>query len=67
MTFIDTMNAIAKKKCKLKKVELQKVDVIKTHGDNSKVLKFIRKKNFYSIYDGLKNTYEWFKKNKGII
>ena len=56
MTFIDTMNAIAKKKCKLKKVELQKVDVIKTHGDNSKVLKFIRKKNFYSIYDGLKNT-----------
>ncbi len=67
MKFVSIMNKIAKNKCKIKKIKLQKVDVIKTHGDNSKLLKFINKKKFYQIEDGLKNTFEWFKLNKKII
>ena len=67
MDFVNTMDKISQKKCKIKKVKLQKVDVIKTHGDNSKILKFVGKKKFTSIHDGLRNTFEWYKKYKKII
>ncbi len=67
MEFVSIMNKVSKKKCKIKKVQLQKVDVIKTHGDNTKILKFIGKKNFYSINEGLNNTFKWFIKNRKII
>ena len=46
MRLVKIMNKVAKNHCKIKKVKLQKVDVIKTHGDNSKLLKFVKKKNF---------------------
>ena len=67
MRLVKIMNKVAKNHCKIKKVKLQKVDVIKTHGDNSKLLKFVKKNKFYSVNEGLKNTYDWFKKNKDII
>ena len=67
MKFIHLMNDIGCKKTKIKKIKLQKADVIKTHGDNSKLLRFIKKNEFYSVKQGLKNTYEWFLKYKKII
>ena len=67
MKFVETMNKVANRKCDIQKVNFQKVDVVKTHGDNSKTLKLIGNKKFYSISNGLKNTFEWFKKNKKII
>ena len=67
MKFINLMNHIARKKTKVKKIKLQKADVIKTHGDNSKLLKYIKKNEFYSVKKGLENTYKWFLKYKKII
>jgi len=55
------INSIFKKKPKIKKTKLQQADVLKTHGDNSKLLRLIRKKNFYSIKQGLVNTIDWYK------
>lgn len=67
MKFVDVMNKISKKKCKIQKTKLQTADVIKTHGDNSLLLKFIKKEFFFSIETGLSNTYNWFKKNKNLF
>ena len=55
------INAIYKRKPKIKKIKLQKTDVIKTHGDNRKLLSLIRKRNFYSLKQGLANTVNWYK------
>ena len=43
---------------------LQKADIIKTHGDNSKLKKFIGKISFTQFETGLNNTLNWFRKNK---
>ena len=67
MKFIGVMNNILKKKCKIQKIKLQSADVIKTHGDNSLLLKFIKKNNFFSINSGLLNTYKWFRENKNLF
>ena len=67
MKFVDVINKISKKKCKIQKTKLQTADVIKTHGDNSLLLKFIKKEFFFSIETGLSNTYNWFKKNKNLF
>ena len=39
---------------KIKKINLQKADILKTHGDNSKLLKHIKFKNFSDWKDCLK-------------
>ena len=67
MKFIEIMNKIMKKKCRIQKVKLQSADVIKTHGSNSLILKFIKKENFFSIHTGLFNTFKWFEKNKNLF
>ena len=41
---------------------MQKADVIKTHGDNSKIKKLKLIKKFTSFDEGIKNTLEWYKK-----
>ena len=43
---------------------LQQADIIKTHGDNSKLKKFIGNVKFTQFETGLDNTLNWFKKNK---
>ena len=45
-----------------------KADVYKTYGDNKKIRNFLRKKIKFTSYDqGVKNTCEWFLKNKKIF
>jgi len=48
---------------RIKKVSLQKADILKTHGDNSKLLKFIKYNNFRNWRDSLKKTIIWYQKN----
>ena len=48
---------------RIKKVSLQKADILKTHGDNSKLLKFIEYNSFSNWQDSLKKTIIWYQKN----
>ena len=41
-------------------------DVIKTHGNNSKIKKFLKYKDYTKIETGILNTIKWFKKYKKI-
>ena len=54
-------------KPKIRKRSLQKADILKTHGDNSLVKKNTGIKKFTDISIGLKNTVEWFIRNKDRI
>ena len=47
---------------KIKKRELQKADVLKTHGDNKKIRNITNFKKFTSFNIGLFNTVNWYKK-----
>ena len=47
---------------KIKKIALQQADILKTHGDNSKLLKYINYKKFADWRESLKKTIEWYKK-----
>ena len=55
------MNTLTSKKPKMIKRSLQKADVIKTHGDNKKILNIVGKMKFTDLDLGLKNTVKWFK------
>jgi UDP-glucuronate 4-epimerase len=46
---------------KIKKVSFQQADSLKTHGDNFKILKNTKFKNFTTINLALKNTINWYK------
>ena len=48
---------------KIKKISLQKADILKTHGDNSKLLKNIKYKNFSDWQNSIKKTIIWYQKN----
>jgi len=50
------------KKIKLNKRKIQKADVLKTHGDNKKIIKYKLIKNFTPIEIGIKNTLMWYRK-----
>ena len=51
-------------KTKVEMISINKADVLKTHGNNYKIKKFIKYKKF-SNFDLLFNkTFEWYKKNK---
>jgi len=64
MKMVNILNILTNKKAKIKKVKLQMADVIKTHGNNSKILKIIKKDKFLDLYTGLKNTVNWYKNYK---
>lgn len=49
---------------KIKKVSLQQADIIKTHGDNKKIIKITGFKKFKSIDYGLSRTINWYKNNR---
>ena len=51
----------------IKKISFQKADVLKTHGSNKKIIKFLRFNKFTDINEGLFNTFTWYRnylKNK---
>jgi UDP-glucuronate 4-epimerase len=64
---IKKIDNLTLKRPKIKKRSLQKADILKTHGDNSLVKKITGIKKFTDISAGLKNTVEWFIKNKAKI
>ena len=44
----------------IKKKSLQKADILKTHGDNRKILKITKYKNFIDWRIGIKRTIKWY-------
>lgn len=46
---------------KIKKISFQQADIIKTHGDNKKILKNTKFNKFTNINKALKNTINWYK------
>ena len=46
------------------KVKRNKADVLITHGDNSKIKKYLKIKKFRNIFDEIKEVIYWYKKNK---
>jgi len=59
---INLINQITKKNPKFYKTSLQKADVIKTHGSNTKICNFTGFKEFTNLKYGLTKTIDWFKK-----
>ena len=59
---IKSINNLTLKKPKLFKRKLQQADVIKTHGSNKKIKKFLGNQHFTSINQGLRITVNWFRK-----
>ena len=53
---------------KVKSIKKNKLDVFKTHGDNSKINKIIKKYEYKNFYERFSNTYKWYlKNNKNLI
>jgi len=50
-------------KPKISKVCLQKADILKTHGDNKKLFKYIGHKKFHNWKSSVKNLIYWYQKN----
>ena len=47
----------------VKLIKKHEADILKTHGDNRKVKKFISYKKFSNFKNSFKKTFEWYKKN----
>ena len=59
------MNEFTKKnKTKIKKISINKADVLKTHGSNKKLNRNISKIKYSNFYDTFYKTFDWYKKNK---
>ena len=53
---------------KIKVIPKNKLDVYKTHGDNTKLLKFIKSYKFTDYKTAFKKTFKWYvKENKNLI
>ena len=52
---------------KIIKRKLQKADVIKTFGDNKKIVSYTNYKNFTKISEGIKKVSLWYLNNKNIF
>ena len=51
-------------KTKVEMISINKADVLKTHGNNYKIKKFIKYKKFSNFDLFFNKTFEWYKKNK---
>jgi len=61
---ISKMQKYIKNKVIIKKVGHNKVEVFKTHGDNSKIKKYLNIKKFKNIINELKKIIDWYEKEK---
>ena len=52
---------------KVVSIKLNKADVLKTHGNNKKLLKLIGPIKFTKIDYGIKKILDWSKHNKNLI
>ena len=57
---IELINRITNKKSKLKLVGMQQGDILKTHGNNKKILKITKIKSFEKIETALLKTVNWY-------
>ena len=62
LNIVNTFNK--KNLTKIKLIEMHKADVLDTHGDNSKIKKYLNLKKFSNFYDSFFKVFEWYKKNK---
>lgn len=53
-----------KNNLKVKQIEKHKADILKTHGDNTKIKKITGFNNFSKFRDNIFKLYEWYKQNK---
>ena len=51
-------------KIDIKMTKIHKADVLKTHGNNNKIKKFLKYKNFSKFSTYFSKTFEWYKKNR---
>lgn len=58
---IKIINELTGVKCKIFKTSLQKADILKTHGDNTKIKKYLNYNKFYNIKNGIYNLVKWYK------
>ncbi len=63
LTYLIKLIKIKKLNLKIKKAPLQKADIIKTHGDNTILLKLFKNYKFKSFKEGFYETLSWYKKN----
>ena len=60
---LNLINKIIEIKPRIIKRSFQKADVFKTHGDNSKIRKYLKFNKFTNFKTSILNTVEWYKKN----
>jgi UDP-glucuronate 4-epimerase len=63
--FIDVISKNLNLKIKTKQMSFQAGDVFKTHADNSKIKKLVKKEYYTSIEKGIKEFIKWYKKFYG--
>ena len=61
---ISIMQKYIKKKAIIKKISHNKVEVFKTHGDNSKIKKYLKIKKFKNIIHELKKIIDWYEEKE---
>ena len=61
---INKINKIIKIDKKIFKVKRNNADVLITHGDNSKIKKFLKINKFRNIFNEIRDVIYWYKKNK---
>tara|TARA_B100000780_G_scaffold66975_1_gene44210 strand:- start:4993 stop:5994 length:1002 start_codon:yes stop_codon:yes gene_type:complete len=59
---IKIVNRITNKKSTIELVGMQNADILKTHGDNKKIIKLTKVKKFEKITSGIQKTIDWYKK-----
>ncbi len=63
---INLLKKITKFK-KIKKLPYQKIETLKTHGNNSKIVNFSKFKKFTNFNGAVKKTYKWYLNNKNLF
>ena len=51
------------RKVKVKLIKMHKADILKTHGSNLKINKYIKKIKYSKFYKTFYKTFYWYKKN----
>jgi len=59
--FVSLIKKNLNKKIKIRKLGLQKGDVYKTHADNNKIVKYVKKEYYTSIEKGVREYIAWYK------
>lgn len=57
---INVINKYTKKKIKIEKTNLQLADILKSHGDNNKIMRLIKNPKLTNLDLGIRNLIKWF-------